>query len=106
MPIYNILRNINSTAHKKYNVPDPFGYLATKNSQGKWISSARQPIVFIDNSEETVLQIDEALDGNDFKEFANSLRDYHYILDGSYIPCLLDEKVILISKNFLQPILL
>lgn len=105
MLLYNILRNLKSSAHKVYNVPDPFGYLATKNPQGHWVSSAKHPIVFIDNSEETVLQIDEALDGNDFKEFANSLGDYHYIPDGSYIPCLLDEKVILISKNFLQPIL-
>ncbi len=104
MPIYSVLRNIKSLSHKAYNVPDPYGYPVTKNSQGKWVSSARQPIMFIDNLKETVLQIDKALDKNDFKEFSKSLGNYHYILAESYIPCLLDEKVMLISKNFLQPI--
>jgi len=106
MPIYKILRGVKSLVYKRYNIPDAFGYPAIKNSQGKWVSSsASQPIVFIDNLEETVLQIDDALDGNDFKEFAKSLGEYHYIPAGKYIPCLLNEKIMLISKNFLQTII-
>jgi len=97
---------INPKSYKKYNIPSPFGYLVTKNSEGKWIPSG-QPLVFIDNSQDTALQVDEVLNRNDFKEFvANMERDSaHYAWQAeSFIPCLFNERIMLIAKNFLQPV--
>ena len=116
MTIYSI-RQLNK---RRYNIPNPFGYLAKKNSKGHWVSICydeqtntnlgnksvlhSNEYVNIDNVEDVVLQIDNELGAEQLKEFEASIMG-KYIPSGNYVPCLWDEKIMLIKTEFLTPVI-
>jgi hypothetical protein len=114
--IYSIIGSNKATSYKRYNIPSPFGYLAKKSSKGYWISvcfdekaglnlanrdSSLSEYINISNVNDLAIQIDEELSLEQMKEFEASIMGKH-IPSGKYVPCLLDERIVILRKEFLQ----
>lgn len=114
--IYSIIGSNKAASYKRYNIPSPFGYLAKKSSKGNWISicfdekaglnlanqnQSLNEYINISDIDDVAIQIDEELDLEQFKEFEASIMGKH-IPSGKYVPCLLDEKIVIVRKEFLQ----
>ncbi len=99
-----------------YAVPAPYGFLVKKTETGHWASicydeitglnskESRPDLVFIE-SNSVAMQLEDTIDDAELDEFSKTVKN-KYVPNGKYIPCLIDEKVLLIKEEFLNPIML
>lgn len=100
-----------------FDVAAPYGFLVKKTEKGQWASICydessnvntrdNQPDLeeysFIEPNS-VVLQVEDSIRGKDLEHFSNTILG-KYIPDGNYVPCLLDERLMLIKAEFLKPI--
>ena len=50
-----------------------------------------------------VFQLDKAINGKELERFRETVKGRH-VSDGNYIPCLIDERLVLINSEFLKPL--
>lgn len=102
-----------------YAVPAPYGFLVKKTEKGQWASicydedtgvNARyknpELIEYIFLESNTIaMQLDEMMNSFELEAFSKTVKN-RYVPGGNYIPCLIDEKVMLIKEEFLNPIMI
>lgn len=107
------IKNIDKT----YAVPAPYGFLIKKTDNGTWTSACYdersqtnirdirpdiQEYIFLEPNT-IVMQLDDIIAGGSLEAFSQTIKN-KYIPGGSYIPCLLDERLMLIKEDFLNPL--
>jgi len=100
-----------------FDVPAPYGFLVKKTEKGEWASICYDENAGINKREiepdleeysflepnSVVLQLEESVIGKDLECFSKTVKG-KYVPDGNYIPCLLNERLLLIKAEFLKPI--
>ena len=106
-----------SSRHHPFDVPAPYGFLVKKMEIGGWASVCYDERSGVNKREaepdleeysflepnSVVLQLDESVIGKDLESFSKTVKG-KYVPDGNYIPCLLDERLLLIKAEFLKPL--
>lgn len=112
--LYKIKR---STRYHPFDVPAPYGFLIKKIEHIGWASVCYDDLNQINKREyypeleeyiflepnSVVLQLDETVNGKELERFSKTVKG-KYVPDGNYIPCLLDERIMLIKSEFLKPL--
>ena len=99
-----------------FDVAAPYGFLVKKTEKGQWASICYDEISDINTRDiepdleeysfiepnSVVLQLEESIKGKELERFSATIKGN--VPDGNYIPCLLDERLMLIKAEFLKPI--
>lgn len=106
-----------STRYHPFDVPAPYGFLVKKTETGEWASICYDEMAGI-NLRDTqpeleeysflepnsiVLQLEDNVIGKSLERFSKTVKG-KYVPEGNYIPCLLDERLLLIKAEFLKPL--
>lgn len=100
-----------------FDVPAPYGFLVKKTESGEWASVCYDETAGYNKREmepdleeysflepnSVVLQLEESVIGKDLERFSKTVKG-KYVPEGNYVPCLLDERLMLIKAEFLKPL--
>ena len=102
---------------RRTGIAAPYGFLVKKTEKGQWASICYDEISDINTRDiepdleeysfiepnSVVLQLEESIKGKELERFSATIKG-KYVPDGNYIPCLLDERLMLIKAEFLKPL--
>jgi len=101
---------------RRTGIAAPYGFLVKKTEKRQWASICYDEISDINTRDiepdleeysfiepnSVVLQLEESIKGKELERFSATIKGN--VPDGNYIPCLLDERLMLIKAEFLKPI--